>query len=110
MPAVRGRECAAGPPWSVPSGNRRNSFHCNYIMQNSISPPKLEGRHSSIRQLHLAPSARGRAPSKEKGQSYLARILQKREKREHQLLKDSATSLAVSYVVPCHKSAIFAMA
>jgi len=28
--------CAADPPWSAPSGNRPNSFHCNYIMQGSI--------------------------------------------------------------------------
>ena len=28
--------CAVGPPWSAPSGNRRNSFHCKYIMRTSV--------------------------------------------------------------------------
>ena len=32
--------CAVVPPWSAPSGNKRNSFHCNYIMQTSISGQK----------------------------------------------------------------------
>jgi hypothetical protein len=36
MPAMPSSGCAADPPWSAPSGNRPNSFHCNYIMQGSI--------------------------------------------------------------------------
>ena len=36
MPAAPCAACAAVRLWSAPSGNRRNSFHCNYIMQSSI--------------------------------------------------------------------------
>src|SRR5580765_2957179 len=37
MPARLCAACASDPHWSSPSGGRRNSFHCNYIMQLSIS-------------------------------------------------------------------------
>src|ERR1019366_5068854 len=36
MPAARCAACAAGPPWSWPSGSRPTSFLCKYIMRNSI--------------------------------------------------------------------------
>jgi hypothetical protein len=36
MPGVHSSGCAAGPPWSVPFGNKRSSFLCNYIMRASI--------------------------------------------------------------------------
>jgi hypothetical protein len=35
--------CADSQLWGLPSGNRRNCFHCNYIMQWSISPDVWPG-------------------------------------------------------------------
>ena len=34
--------CAVGPFWSAPSGNRRNSFRCKYIMRTSVVEAKVE--------------------------------------------------------------------